>query len=228
MGAVVATIAAAPDAESPDAQSKGPAASSLFASMEIGSDSCAAASGRRETSDATSSSTKAPAGPDPFADTPWPQRPATSAKLPSGPDPFADPAWLRRSTASEHNQDQIIKVVLPFCGDASLKHLSRRATGILRHSDEAKKATDGVMPIDTFCQKFDKRRSLGECLASIVRGSDKARFEIGMQTPGGAVPAFLTNAKKLSFDEASRSFQQCAEDIRSICAIQGHTFKTNV
>ena len=136
---------------------------SLFAAMEIGSDSRAAASGRRETSDATSS--------------------------------------------SEHNKDQIIMVVLPFCGDASLKYLSRRASGVLRHSYEAKKATDGVMPIHAFCQNFEKRRSLSDCLASIVRGSDKARFEIGMQTPGGAVPAFLTKATKLSFDEASGGFE---------------------
>ena len=49
-----------------------------------------------------------------------------------------------------------------------------------------------------------------------------------MQVPGGAVPAFLTKATKLSFDEALRGFEQCAKNIRSICAIQGHTFKTNL
>jgi RNA:NAD 2'-phosphotransferase (TPT1/KptA family) len=49
-----------------------------------------------------------------------------------------------------------------------------------------------------------------------------------MQVPGGAVPAFLTKAAKLSFDEASRGFEQCTKNIRSIRTIQGHTFKTNL
>jgi hypothetical protein len=69
-------------------------------------------------------------------------------------------------------------IPLPGCGHRELCYLSKRASGVLRHRSLAKRFHDGMIPLRVFCENFDSGRTPSNCLAVLVLGSNKVRFEV--------------------------------------------------
>ena len=117
-------------------------------------------------------------------------------------------------------------IPLPGCGRRELTHMSRKATGVLRHRPVAKQYSDGMIPLRTFCENYDNRRSPSSCLTMMVLGSDKVRFQIRVTRPVNV--SFFEHLRNYGEIQLENEFKKIINHISHVGAVQGHTFQTDL
>ena len=125
----------------------------------------------------------------------------------------------------------LIFIPLPAVGRRDMTRFSKRAAQILRHG-VAKKLGLQDVPVRDFKKEFPD--SLSAFLAGMVLGSDKVRFGIIIKAGGDPCALdhrdfqFLFDDKALSMQHLRAGFDRIENDIFSVRAIQGQSYKIDM